>query len=72
MAKRVYKVWQPGGDYWLVLARSRRQAVNHVADRILRVGVATDDDLYAGHCDSVEVEDINGQELIESSESPAN
>lgn len=72
MAERVYRVGLPDGTMRLVLARSRRQATNYVADSLLKVWVATDDELYAGHCDGVEIEDANGQELIESSESPAN
>lgn len=62
----------PDGTYRLILARSRRQARNYVADRIFRVWVATDEELYCADCDGVAIEDASGQELIESSESPAN
>lgn len=70
--ERVYKIRLPDGSYRLVEAISRRKAVSHVADSLFRVTVASADDLYAGHCDGVEVEFPGAQELIESSESPAN
>ena len=72
MAERVYRVGLPDGSYKLVLSRSRRQAINYAADCFFKVWIASDDELYAAYCDGVEVEDVNGQELIASSESLAN
>lgn len=70
--ERVYKVSLPDGSYRLVEAISRRKAINHVANSMLKAFVATADDLYAAWCDGVEVELPGAQELIQSSESPAN
>ncbi len=72
MAERVYKVGLPDGTYRLILARSRRQASNFVADDLFRVWIATKDELHDADCDGINIEEASGQELIESSESPAN
>jgi hypothetical protein len=70
--ERVYKIRLPDGAYRLVTAASRRKAINHVADSLLKVSVATIDDLNAGRKERIEVEYPGWQEIVESSESPAN
>ena len=69
---RFYCVGLPDGSFRLVYTNSRRRAINHVADSILRVAVASDDDIYCADQDGIEVEHPGCQELIEFSESPAN
>ena len=69
---RVYWVGLPDGSVRLVYTNSSRRAINHVADSILRVAVASDDDIYCAYQDGIEVEYPGCQELVESSESPAN
>ncbi len=69
---RIYKVRLPDGSYRPVEAISRRRAISHVADSLFNVEVAFEDDVCAGHCDGVKVEFPGAQELVESSESPAN
>ena len=70
--ERVYRVGLPDGSYRLVEAISRRKAINHVADSMLKAFVATADEIYAAWCDGVQVEIAGAKELISSSESPAN
>lgn len=72
MADRVYRVALPDGGYRLVLATSRRRAVNYVVDTLIQVRLATEDDIHSAEYDGVEIEDSRGQDLIETSESPAN
>jgi hypothetical protein len=72
MRDKTYRVDLPDGSYRLILANSRSKAVSHVASQLLAVRVATKDDLQEGSEDGVAVEHPGAQEIIETSESPAN
>ncbi len=62
----------PDGSFRLVKTYSRRKALSHIADSVFSVSVATDDDLMNARQDLVAIECPGEQELIASSESPAN
>ena len=74
-AQRIYLVGTPDGNTRLIKASLRQQALSHVANTMLTVRVASQDDLVAELSKGTPVEQYanpDQQELIESSESPAN
>jgi len=74
MAERIYIVHGPQGTR-LVKASLRQQALSHVANSVFNVYVATQDDLVQALTSGTKVEQYRApeqQELIETSESPAN
>lgn len=73
--KRIYLVGMPDGKARLVKASLRQQALSYVANDLLTVQVATQDDLVTMLGAGVPVEMYStddGQEMIEFSESPGN
>ena len=73
--QRIYLVGTPDNKVRLVRATIRQQAVAHVANTMLTVRVATQDDLVKALTEGIEIEQYRQpeqQELIETSESPAN
>lgn len=70
--EKIYKVQLPDGSFRLVQTNSRRKALNHIADALFNVSVATDRDLLDAKTDMVEIECPGAAEWIGSSESPAN
>ena len=74
-AQRIYLVGTPEGKTRLIKASLRQQALSHVANTMLTVRVASQDDLVAELGKGTAVEQYSNpdqQELIETSESPAN
>ncbi len=73
--QRIYLVGTPDNKVRLIKASLRQQAVSHVANTMLTVRVASQDDLVKALTNGIEIEQYNApeqQELIEHSESPAN
>ena len=73
--QRIYLVGTPDGKTRLIKATLRQQALSHVANTLLTVRVASQDDLVKALTSGVEIEQYRQPEqpeLIESSESPAN
>ena len=73
--QRIYLVGTPDNKVRLIKASLRQQAVTHVANTMLTVRVASQDDLVKALTSGIEIEQYNApeqQELIEYSESPAN
>ena len=73
--QRIYLVGTPDNKVRLIKASLRQQAVSHVANNMLTVRVASQDDLVKALTSGIEIEQYNApeqQELIETSESPAN
>lgn len=73
--QRIYLVGTPDNKVRLIKASIRTQAVSHVANTMLTVRVASQDDLVRELSKGTPVEQYAGpdqQELIEGSESPAN
>ena len=73
--QRIYLVGTPDKKVRLIKASLRQQAVSHVANTMLTVRVASQDDLVKALTNGIEIEQYNAPEqpeLIESSESPAN
>lgn len=74
-AQRIYLVGTPDGETRLIKANLRQQALSHVANTMLTVRVASQDDLVKELGKGTPVEQYRApeqQELIDSSESPAN
>lgn len=77
-AQRIYIVGTPKGETRLIKASLRQQALSHVANTMLTVRVASQDDLVKelGMGKAVEQYKNSNQqdllEMIETSESPAN
>lgn len=74
-AQRIYLVGTPDGETRLIKANLRQQALSHVANTMLTVRVASQDDLVKELGKGTPVEQYRApeqQELIEFSESPAN
>ena len=73
--QRIYLVGTPDNKVRLIKASVRQQAVSHVANSLLTVRVASQDDLVNALKAGIEIEQYTGPEqpeLIEYSESPAN
>lgn len=73
--QRIYLVGTPDNKVRLIKASIRQQAVSHVANTMLTVRVASQDDLVKALTEGIEIEQYRGHEqpeLIEYSESPAN
>ena len=73
--QRIYLVGTPSGETRLIRAAHRQQAISYVANSMLVVRVASQDDLVKALCSGIDVEQYRApeqSELIESSESPAN
>ena len=73
--QRIYLVGTPDNKVRLVRATIRQQAVAHVANTMLTVRVASQDDLVNALGAGIPIEEYHQpeqQELIEYSESPAN
>jgi hypothetical protein len=73
--QRIYLVGTPDNKVRLIKASVRQQAVSYVANNMLTVRVASQDDLVKALTEGVEIEQYRQpeqQELIEDSESPAN
>lgn len=73
--QRIYLVGTPDNKVRLIKASLRQQAVSHVANTMLTVRVASQDDLVKALTSGIEIEQYNApeqQDLIEASESPAN
>jgi hypothetical protein len=73
--QRIYLVGTPDNKIRLIKATLRQQALSHVANTMLTVRVASQDDLVKALTSGVEIEQYRQPEqpeLIESSESPAN
>ena len=70
--ERIYKVQLPDGSFRLVQTNSRRKALNHIADSLFAVTVASAEDLLEAKHEKLEIEYPGALELIDSSESPAN
>ena len=73
--QRIYLVGTPDGKTRLIKANLRQQALSHVANTMLTVRVASQDDLVNELSKGTAVEQYSNpdqQELIETSESPAN
>ena len=73
--QRIYLVGTPDNKIRLIKASLRQQALSHVANTLLTVRVASQDDLVKALTSGVEIEQYRQPEqpeLIESSESPAN
>lgn len=73
--QRIYLVGTPDNKIRLIRATLRQQALSHVANTLLTVRVASQDDLVKALTSGVEIEQYRQPEqpeLIESSESPAN
>ena len=76
--QRIYLVGTPDGKVRLIKATVRQQAVAHVANTLLTVRVASQDDLVTALKAGIEIEQYRApeqpelQEMIEYSESPAN
>ena len=73
--QRIYLVGTPDGKTRLIKATLRQQALSHVANTLLTVRVASQDDLVKALTSGVEIEQYRQPEqpeLIDSSESPAN
>lgn len=73
--QRIYLVGTPDNKVRLIKASIRTQAVSHVANTMLTVRVATQDDLVKALTEGIEIEQYRQpeqQDLIEASESPAN
>ncbi len=74
-AQRIYLVGTPDGKTRLIKASLRQQALSHVANTMLTVRVASQDDLVSELGKGTAVEQYSNPdqiELIEGSESPAN
>ena len=74
-AQRIYLVGTPEGKTRLIKASLRQQAPSHVANTMLTVRVASQDDLVKQLSKGTPVEQYSPpeqQELIEASDSPAN
>jgi hypothetical protein len=73
--QRIYLVGTPDNKVRLIKASVRQQAISHVANTMLTVRVASQDDLVKALTNGIEIEQYRAPEqpeLIESSESPAN
>ncbi len=73
--QRIYLVGTPDNKIRLIKASIRQQAVSHVANTMLTVRVASQDDLVKALTEGIAIEQYNApeqQDLIEHSESPAN
>ena len=76
--QRIYLVGTPDNKIRLIKASLRQQAVSHVANTMLTVRVASQDDLVKALTDGVQIEQYKAPEqpelpeMIETSESPAN
>lgn len=73
--QRIYLVGTPDNKVRLIKASVRQQAISHVANTMLTVRVASQDDLVKALTNGIEIEQYRlpeQPELIESSESPAN
>jgi hypothetical protein len=73
--QRIYLVGTPDGKIRLIKAALRQQALSHVANTMLSVRVASQDDLVAEIGKGTPVEqykNFDQPELIEGSESPGN
>lgn len=73
--QRIYLVGTPDNKVRLIKAPLRQQALSHVANTMLTVRVASQDDLVKALGENIEIEQYRQpeqQELIEGSESPAN
>ncbi len=73
--QRIYLVGTPDNKIRLIKATLRQQALSHVANTLLTVRVASQDDLVKALTSGIEIEQYRQPEqpeLIESSESPAN
>ncbi len=73
--QRIYQVGTPDNKIRLIKASLRQQALSHVANTLLTVRVASQDDLVKALTSGIEIEQYRQPEqpeLIESSESPAN
>ncbi len=73
--QRIYLVGTPDNKIRLIRATLRQQALSHVANTLLTVRVASQDDLVKALTSGIEIEQYRQPEqpeLIESSESPAN
>ena len=73
--QRIYLVGTPDKKVRLIKASLRQQAVSHVANSLLTVRVASQDDLVKALTSGIEIEQYQTHdqpELIEYSESPAN
>ena len=73
--QRIYLVGTPDKKVRLIKASVRAQAVSHVANTLLTVRVASQDDLVTALQAGIKIEQYRApeySELIESSESPAN
>ena len=72
MTTRIYRVDLDDHTYRLVSAKSRRKALSHVAESRFDVRLASKQDIHQAAMAGVGIEDADGQELIEQSESPGN
>jgi phosphopantetheine adenylyltransferase len=73
--QRIYLVGTPDGKTRLIKAALRQQALSHVANSLLSVRVASQDDLVAEISKGTQVEQYNNsdqRDLIEESQSEAN
>ena len=74
-AQRIYLVGTPDGKTRLIKASLRQQALSHVANTMLTVRVASQDDLVAELGKGTQVEQYNNpdqQDLIDEAQSEAN
>jgi phosphopantetheine adenylyltransferase len=73
--QRIYLVGTPDGKTRLIKAALRQQALSHVANSLLSVRVASQDDLVAEISKGTQVEQYNNsdqRDLIDESQSEAN
>lgn len=73
--QRIYLVGTPDGKTRLIKAALRQQALSHVANSLLSVRVASQDDLVTELGKGTQVEQYNNsdqRDLIEESQSEAN
>lgn len=73
--QRIYLVGTPDGKTRLIKAALRQQALSHVANTLLTVRVASQDDLVAEISKGTQVEQYNApdqRDLIEETQAEAN
>lgn len=63
--QRIYIVGTPSGDIRLVKASARSQALSHVANSMLTLRVATQDDLVEAICKGCSVENAKAPDQLE-------
>jgi hypothetical protein len=65
MAQRIYIIGTPDNKVRLVKASTRAQALSHVANTLLTLRIASQDDLVKSLGDGVEVENAKSPDQVE-------